>query len=291
MSRPPGEPVELAQLRGWLRASKGSLTFDSIARWAHASGRPVSTCTLRRALDGRLPTKNTVLAFARGTVHAHARGTADRHAVQAAEQAGEALWEAAASAARPPRPTPRMRYVPGLITTQAGLAKAMNRIRAEAGDPTLEELTARGQGRFSRSTLRRALHGEQLPNELLLTGFADACGASEETTTALLAARRRILAGPRPPAVYPCDIAERAEERRQQDEAARHWLAEPELDWYDQQLRDEEEAEHRRDVAWVDQLTDDELKALQQQAADSAKPGDLRIRLRDLTAQNRATRP
>ncbi|MGA5114922.1 hypothetical protein [Streptomyces pseudogriseolus] len=36
-----------------------------------------------------------------------------------------------------------------------------------------------------------------------------------------------------------------------------------ELDWYEGQLRDEEEAEQRQAEAWVDDLTDDELEELQ----------------------------
>ncbi|MEW2468011.1 hypothetical protein AB0919_23780 [Streptomyces sp. NPDC046994] len=48
------------------------------------------------------------------------------------------------------------------------------------------------------------------------------------------------------------------------------------------QLRDEEEAEHRRMVAWLDALTDDELDELQRQAGSVADAhGDL---LAELTA-------
>ncbi|MGW1616674.1 hypothetical protein ACWCQZ_46160 [Streptomyces sp. NPDC002285] len=52
----------------------------------------------------------------------------------------------------------------------------------------------------------------------LLTSFAIACHASEATPP-LLAARLRIL-NPRGLAVYPCDIVERAEERRLRGKAA-----------------------------------------------------------------------
>ncbi|WP_143187813.1 hypothetical protein [Streptomyces sp. F-1] len=58
--------VELAELRGWLRAAKGIRTFDGIARRAGALGLHVCACALRRALDGRLPTRRTVIAFVRG---------------------------------------------------------------------------------------------------------------------------------------------------------------------------------------------------------------------------------
>ncbi|MFE2611155.1 hypothetical protein ACFXDI_49515 [Streptomyces mirabilis] len=146
---------ELAALRGSLRAQKGTLTFDTIARWASAHGRPVSAGALRRALDGQLPTRNTALALA-----------------------------------------------------------------------------------FT-------------------------CGADEETAGALLAALRRILAGPRPPAMYSCDLADRADERRQQDEAARPWLTVQELDPHDQQLRNTEDPARRSMTVWVEDLTDDERQELQ----------------------------
>jgi hypothetical protein len=79
-------------------------------------------------------------------------------------------------------------------------------------------------------------------------------GAGEETTRALLAARARILTRPEPQARagYPCEIAEQAEERRARDTAVRHWIrAEDKLDEHERQLREEEEAEHRRMAAWV----------------------------------------
>lgn len=49
--------------------------------------------------------------------------------------------------------------------------------------------------------------------------------------------------------MYPCEIAERAEERRAAGRGLPPGLAEPEPDWYEQQLLDEEEADHRRRVA------------------------------------------
>lgn len=110
-------------------------------------------------------------------------------------------------------------------------------------------------------------------------------GASQASTDALLAAHRRITAGPRPPAVYPCDIVERAEEerenRREQDEKRRRFRGIPEekeveLDPYDQQVRDEDEAEHRRRVAWVDALSADELATIQRQPVGWGGPGPAR---------------
>lgn len=59
-------------------------------------------------------------------------------------------------------------------------------------------------------------------------------------TAAHLPGHQRILAGPPLPFPTPCAYAEWAEEGRHRDEAARPWLAEPELDRYDQQLCDAE---------------------------------------------------
>ncbi|MFF7987933.1 hypothetical protein ACFZDK_54505 [Streptomyces sp. NPDC007901] len=87
--------------------------------------------------------------------------------------------------------------------------------------------------------------------------------------------RERILAGPAPrlPVGYPCEIVEEAEYRRERDAAVRHWIRpEEEPDWYEQQVRDEEEAEYQRMVAWVDGLTDDELEELRR-VRDAAGAG------------------
>ncbi|GKQ35682.1 hypothetical protein ALMP_22250 [Streptomyces sp. A012304] len=236
---------------------------------------PVSACTLRRALTGRLPTLYTVRAAARGA-------GADE------EEAGR-VWAAAEAAVRLGPVRKPVGYVPGRqITTRAGLAGAMEKVRAAAGGPSLRQLAASpaAGGLISRSALHNALTGRRLPGEELLAAFAAACGAGEETTRALLAARARIVAGPEPRARagYPCGIVEQAveqvEERRARDAAVRHWIpGEDEPDWYEQQLRQEEDAEHRRMAAWVDSLTDDELKELQQ-ARDAAGAGrDLRAEL------------
>ena len=264
MSRRAAGPVELALLRGWLRAAKGRRTFESLALRASSRKMAVSACTLRRALDGRLPTLYTVLAFARGA--------------GADEEEAARVWAAAAAAVRPALARKEAAYVPGRgITTRAGLAAAMEKVRAAAGGPSLRRLadSPEAAGRISRSALHNALAGRRLPSEELLTAFAAACGAGEESARALLAARTRILAGPPPRqrAGYPCEIAEQAEARRERDAAVRHWSRdEDEIDWYERQLRDEEEAEQRRTEAWVDDLTDDELKELQQ-ARDTAAAG------------------
>jgi hypothetical protein len=179
--------VELARLRGWLRAAKGRRAFAALARRAGAGKLPVSVCTLRRALDGRLPTLRTVQAFARGA--------------GADEEEGARVRAAAATAGRPRPAWEPASYVPGRgITTLAGLAAATKKVRAAAGGPSLRQPADSPQAasRLSRSALHNALTGRRLPSEELLAGFAAACGASEETTRALLAARARVLAGPGP---------------------------------------------------------------------------------------------
>ena len=279
MSRRPARPVkvevEVERLRGWLRAAKGRFTFETLARRAGLRGKPVSVCTLRRALDGRLPSLYTVRAFALGA--------------GADEKEAGRVWAAAEAAVRP-RPVGKpAAYVPGRqITTRAGLASAMEKVRAAAGGPSLRQLAASpaAAGRISRSALHNALTGRRLPGEELLAAFAAACGAGEEATRALLAARARILTGPEPQARagYPCEIAEQAaeqaEDRRARDAAVRHWIPdEDEPDEYDRQLRDEEEAEHRRMTAWGDTLTNDEFQELQQVRSAAGAGRDLRAEL------------
>lgn len=268
--RRTAEPVELTVLRGWMRNAKRNRTFGFLAHEAAKDGMPISEYTLRQAVavNGRLPTRYTVLAFARGA--------------GADEEKAALVWEAAASAVRPaPVLAAGDRYVPGRFTTRGGLVRAMKGMRAAAGSPSLEAVTAAGGGRFSRSALHDALTGRRLASEQLLIDYAAAVGAGEKATRALLDGRARIIDGPlRPPAFYVCDIVDRAEERRQDDEGVRSWLVEPELDWYDQQLHDEEDVEHRRMIAWVDSLTDAELDELQQQARLAAgADGDLRAKL------------
>lgn len=155
MSRPgrPGrigrraaEPVKLTELRGWMRNAKGRRTFDSFARRAKLAGMPISECTLRRALtpNGRLPTRHTVLAFARG---------ADADGRTAAE-----VWEAAAGAVRPqPVLAAGDRYVPRRFTTPTGMGRAMALMVAAAGGPTPGAIVAAGGGRFSRRALDKAV--------------------------------------------------------------------------------------------------------------------------------------
>lgn len=252
---------ELAALQNFLRRAQGDTSFAGIAARATQPNRPVHEDTLRRALDGRLPAARTVAAFARGT--------------GADETTAEQLRKAARRASRPPAPS----YKPGRLRTPDGLRGALNRLKGEAG-MSLNDLVEAAGGRLARSTLHSYLTTDRLPDEEWLIAFAAACGADQDVADALTAARRRILTGPRPPAVYPCDIADRADELRQDAEATRPWQpAEPELDANDQQLRDEEEAAPQRHAAWVDSLTDDELAILQQQTT-TTDDQDLLTRLR-----------
>ncbi|TLQ39171.1 helix-turn-helix domain-containing protein [Streptomyces marianii] len=288
-ARQGGEPAELATLRGWLRGAKIAAapaaraagqraTFQYLADRACAYGTAyvVSACTLRQALDGRLPTLRTALAFARGA--------------GADEETARRLWAAADRAVHPPRRRPAP-YVPGRFTTPAGLVRAMNAVRATAPEASLSALARTAGPGLSSSTLHRLLTGRQVPTTAQLTAFAAACDAGETATAALLAGHHRVVNGPPPPPFYPCAYAEEAEERRQRDEDARPWLAEPELDWYEQQRRDEEEADFQRWVrdvgAHLDELQDDEQA---QHTGPHAGPGEgtggvLAVRLRAARGQ------
>ncbi|MFE4529022.1 hypothetical protein ACFRMO_32820 [Streptomyces anulatus] len=160
----------------------------------------------------------------------------------------------------PPRKRPAP-HVPGRFTTRDGLARAMTRIRDTAPDTRLRAIARLAGPGLSASTLSRLLADQKFVTAARLTAFAVACQAGDEATAAGLAGHRRVLNGPTPASFYPCAVVELAEERRQRDEAARPWLNEPELDWYDQQRRDKEEAGFRRWAreaeALLDELGDD----------------------------------
>ncbi|KFG71148.1 helix-turn-helix domain-containing protein [Streptomyces mutabilis] len=276
------EPAELTVLRGWLLGRKTAAaaaagaegrraTFAYLAERASAAGTPyvVSACTLRQALAGRLPTLRTTVAFARAT--------------GADEVTARQLWTAADRAVNPPRERPAP-HVPGRFSTRAGLVRAMNRVRGSSPHTTLRAIAALAGPGLSASTLSRFLTGNQVPTTEQLTAFAAACQAGDEATAALLAGHRRVLNGPPPHSFYPCAYAEEAEARRQRDEAARPWLTEtePELDWYDQQLHDEEEADFQRLVdeaeAYLDELQDNERA--QHTGAGAGTDGGLAARIR-----------
>jgi hypothetical protein len=258
----PGQRVELDKLHRlvvWLRRHKGRRTYDDLAK---ACGYAVSACTLRRAVDGRMPTWDAARAFAWAT--------------GADQSEAERLWKAAqdaAAASATPVPASRKPYVPGRIATLRGLAAAMRRIREEAGTPSLRALEKKAASDLPRSTLTLALHGERLPSAPLLKAFLNACHATEQATTALTAARNRL--DPEVPKLvevftYPCQAAEEAEIRRQQTEEirARCGLApnEEDEDWYE--LHKEEGG--ARHLPWGRELSDAEIEAWEAEEAREA---------------------
>ncbi|MFJ3697223.1 helix-turn-helix domain-containing protein [Streptomyces sp. NPDC090052] len=179
--------------------------------------------------------------------------------------------------------------MPGPISTWSGLTRGLKRLHGETGSPPLRLLAASpgAGGRLSKSTISNILNGKH-PTLEQLTALLAAFGTSPKTTGGMLAAYWRILAEHEPPAVYPCDIVERAESEREalhvQEEARRRYRGiepEPELDWYDEQLRDAEETKWRRLEMWVDSLSDEELAALNHQAA-AASGRDLGSELNDV---------
>jgi hypothetical protein len=110
------------------------------------------------------------------------------------------------------------------ITTQAGLVRAMRRLREAAGHQSLRTICTAPQarGRIDRSTLHLVLAGRPTPGPGLLEAFADVCDAGPAATAALLAAPDRILNGPppRPQPLSVCELIEEAEDRRERNAAA-----------------------------------------------------------------------
>ncbi|MFJ3575901.1 hypothetical protein [Streptomyces rubiginosohelvolus] len=290
---------ELEALHDWMREARGELTFVQLAKRSSEAGRPVSERTLRRAFGMRLPQEETVRAYA----GAWARWTSAKNPEdgRVSNEAGHALWRvfetrglellAAAVSTAPERPAPPLWpppvYVPGPISTWPALTEGLKRLYRETGSPPLRRLAASpgSGGRLSKSTISNILNGKH-PTLEQLTALLAAFGASRRTTSGMLAAYWRILPEPEPPAVYPCDIVERAENERaalhEQEEARRRYRGnapEPELDRYEQQLRDAEEAERLRLEMWVDSLSAEELAVLNQAAAVPGR--DLRSELND----------
>ncbi|WP_351237628.1 helix-turn-helix domain-containing protein [Streptomyces sp. NPDC002133] len=234
----PGRRLEpeLQQLINWLLRHKGDRTYEGLARRCH-----YDPSTLRRAVDGRMPTQKVVEAFAR------AAGADPREALRllrAAQYGAEAAQVAAARAGLKP-------YVPGRIASLRGLAAAMRRVRQEAGSPSLRTLEKKGADDLPRSTLTLVLRAQRLPTARLLAAFLTACHATEQATTALTAARDRldphVPPPPRPPTAYLCaDTDPELQAALERQERAREIRTlcgiapEEEEDWYDQQLREEE---------------------------------------------------
>ncbi|MFD5110066.1 hypothetical protein [Streptomyces cinereoruber] len=287
---------EREALHAWLREARGELTFVQLAKRSAEAGRPVSERTLRRAFGGRLPKEETVRAYA----GAWARWTSVR-TLQGDEAGRATVWHgfearglellarAVSTAPKGAAPSwPRPVYVPGRIRTWPGLTEGLKRLHEETGSPSLRLLAASpgAAGRLSRSTIGNILNGKR-PTLEQLTALLAAFRATRETTEGMLAAYRRIVAEPGAPAVSLCDVVERAESDRearrvQAESRLRHRDIEPEagLDWYDEQLRDAEQAEWRRLERWVDGLSDEEFAALGHQAA-APSGRDLRRDLHD----------
>ncbi|ALO05632.1 hypothetical protein AQF52_8076 [Streptomyces venezuelae] len=299
---------ERKALHDWLRKAQGELTFVQLASRSAEAGRPVSERTLRRAFEARLPKEEIVRAYAGAWEKwASAKNTpheAGRAAAGAAFEARglELLSLAVSAAPAGPAPSwPPPTYVPGRIGKWTSLTKALKQIHAEAGQPSARRLAAspKAAGRLSKSTIRNILTGKH-PTFEQLAALLEVYGASPKTTSGMLAAYRRIVAVPEPPAVYPCDIVERAESDREarlvQKETRLRYRGigpEAELDWYEEQVRDAQEAEWRRLERWVDGLSDEELAALNQQAA-AASGRDLRgelIKARDRLGRASGTPP
>ncbi|MEU6331630.1 hypothetical protein ABZ851_30775 [Streptomyces sp. NPDC047049] len=204
-----GATEELRHLVDWLLRHKGRHTYKQLAAAATGLGIAVHPCTLRRAVDGRLPTWRTVCAYAAG-----AGGDRD--------EAGQLLAAAQKAAARAGSVPRRLRpYSPGRITTHQGLAAAMRRIRSDAGAPSLRALQNAPQagGLLPRSTLSAVLRGQRLPNAAQLSAFLAVCRTSDRTARELLRLRNQIAGtfAAAPPGPRPRE-AEAAEERRQLDE-------------------------------------------------------------------------
>lgn len=299
MPRRTAEPVEVAELRGFLRHHKRTLTYEQIARWGLA-GQKVSVSSLSQALNGRrLPTLRVVVAFTTGAVRAHAagfsKGGAAAQDLTTAENTARERWEAAMDAlarapAAPNHAPVRGRYTPAARTTP--LTKAMARIHAGAGTPSLRALarSPKAAGRFSHSALHNALTGRRVPAEDVLTAFAEACGAAPDTTAGLLDARRRVLNVPaRPqPVLYTGCLDHLAEPDPEHDAEGRRWPwlpPAPEPDWYEEQLHDEAEADHYHRHAWIYELTDAELRDIQEQHKVLGAGRDLRAEVRALAAR------
>ncbi|MFF8352956.1 hypothetical protein ACF063_05845 [Streptomyces chartreusis] len=250
--------AELDTLVEWLNAKRGRMSYAQLAAVAGAAGFRVTADTLRRAVDGRVPTFKVVRAWAAGT----GAGPAE----------GERLLERVRAARLPDA---RKAYDAGRIATRAGLVRAMERIRARAGQPSLARMSASPEAalRLPVSTLSAVLRGERAATADLLTAFLAVCRVPEAEAQALLAARNRVEGRQRTTVydAYPCAVAERAEERREYErERARYrglsWAdeADDEGGWYGPpskgSLSSEEELEEME--AQTLQADDDRLRRM-----------------------------
>ncbi|MFJ1847441.1 hypothetical protein [Streptomyces sp. NPDC088146] len=289
----PGRPIppHLQELIAYLLGLKGGRTFESLAAAIQGA---YTASTLRRAVDGRMPTEKVVAAFARAA-RAEAADVGQAEAdeavrlLRAARAEVTAARVAAARAGRKP-------YMPRRIATLRGLAAAMCRVRLEAGDPSLSALERAGAGALPRSSLALVLAGKRLPSAGLLAAFLTACDASECVTRELNATRDRLDPRPTPPRAarlsdfYPCADADpeiqAAHDRAERSLEIRALCGKTvEEDWYDRQLREEDE----RRPAWT--LSDAEIEAWASEAEsrpDTAPPaGELRSALLEMRSRTR----
>ncbi|QDN54156.1 hypothetical protein [Streptomyces sp. S1D4-20] len=259
----PGETAgaaELALLQNWLLSVKGSKTFAQLSAAAaatEATDRPVTEATLRRAVDGRVPTIKAIRTWSAGAGVDPTEGERLRARVRAARSR-----------------LAQQRYDASRITTQGGLVRAMKRIRARAGEPTLRELEKSDEAAFRlpRSTLGAVLRGESPVTAGLLEAFLTACAVPEAEKIALLAARERVenpntCGGAE---WYPCAVADRGNERLEYERARSRYRGRPpgedgeedRDEWYEVTLRHQ-----RLDPA---RMTGDELEELLSQAKAQA---------------------
>ncbi|MFD5878455.1 hypothetical protein [Streptomyces yangpuensis] len=302
--RKPDEPASdelLFELVDWLLAikAKAGISYADMAKEARRRGTPISASRFARVVDGCWMTEETAAVFA--------------GVCGASPAVARRLW-AAAHTARAVEMAPRWRS-PGSTHTRGQLAGAMRRMLAVAGAPTLRQLEGRagrdgsGRLRLPRSSVAAALQrrGSRLVSAALLEAFLRECGVPEPEASGWRAARGRIAGEPaepkaaavvrrqlvqedghQPPGGHPCSELERAAdivaERREKDEAIRARCDEPELDWYDQHLRQElrhdEQNWWRALVPTAEEIDEAEASARQSDAVRTAARANLVAMLR-----------
>lgn len=290
----PSRSTELQKLIDWLLTCKGGRSFEGLARRCGCD-----PSTLRRAVDGRMPTRKAVEALAEA---AGADTDDGLRLLAAAQHAAEKARVAQAQAGRAP-------YTPGRIASVRGLAAEMRRVRAEA-ELSLRALERKGAGDLPRRALAQVLEGKRLPSATLLTAFLAACHASEPVVLALTAARDRLdptvptpTPAPAPAPArqafpYPCADADPAiqdalaRQERVRDIKARCGVLEDEKeDWYERQLREEEA---RLPIWGMTEAEVDTWAAEAAQArAEALRNGqpDLRVLLQQAAARARPASP
>ncbi|MET9695137.1 hypothetical protein ABZY81_43395 [Streptomyces sp. NPDC006514] len=296
--RKPDQPTSeelLFELVEWLLVIKkiAGMSYADMAKEARRRGIRISASKFARAVDGHWMAEGTVVAFA--GICGESPAVARR------------MW-AAAHTARAVEMAPRWRS-PGSTHTRGQLAGAMRRMLAVAGAPTLRELEGRagrdgsGRLRLPRSSVAAALKrgGSRLASATLLEVFLQECGVPEPEAGEWRAARERIAngsaqpvdgplvhrepsrGGPGLPGGHPCYVLELSAnlvaERAAEDDAIRARCGEQELDWYDQQLR--QELQHEKRNWWrvlvptAEEIDEAEASAQQNVAARAAARDDL----------------